>query len=204
MEEIQINDYDYLFKILLIGDSGVGKSSLLTRFVDNSFNYAYLSTIGVDFAIKTLTCNNKKCKFQIWDTAGQERFRSITTSYYRGAKGMIVVYDITNKESFNSISKWISDINNLCNREINIIIVGNKIDCQNDRQVTNTNINDFINNTKYIHMEVSAKTGTGVNLIFKKLAEELIKNDIMENKQKILKCEGIVINENTKSCCFKK
>uniref|UniRef100_A0AAZ3P685 Ras-related protein Rab-13 n=1 Tax=Oncorhynchus tshawytscha TaxID=74940 RepID=A0AAZ3P685_ONCTS len=102
--------YDLLFKLLLIGDSGVGKTCVLFRFSDDAFNTTFISTIGIDFKIKTVELQGKKIKLQIWDTAGQERFHTITTSYYRGAMGIMLVYDITNAKSFENISKWLRNI----------------------------------------------------------------------------------------------
>ena len=104
------SEYDYLFKLLLIGDSGVGKSCLLLRFADDTYTESYISTIGVDFKIRTIQLDGKTIKLQIWDTAGQERFRTITSSYYRGAHGIIVVYDTTEMESFNNVKQWLHEI----------------------------------------------------------------------------------------------
>ena len=98
--------YDYLIKLLLIGDSGVGKSCLLLRFSDDAFNTSFITTIGIDFKIRTVEIDNKRCKLQIWDTAGQERFRNITSAYYRGAMGILLVYDITDEQSFANIRNW--------------------------------------------------------------------------------------------------
>ncbi|KAJ8305749.1 hypothetical protein KUTeg_016294 [Tegillarca granosa] len=105
--------YDLLFKLLLIGDSGVGKTCLLFRFSDDAFNTTFISTIGIDFKIKTVELGGKKIKLQIWDTAGQERFHTITTSYYRGAMGIMLVYDITNPKTFENISKWLRNIDEI-------------------------------------------------------------------------------------------
>ena len=104
------SEYDYLFKLLLIGDSGVGKSCLLLRFADDTYTESYISTIGVDFKIRTIELDGKTIKLQIWDTAGQERFRTITSSYYRGAHGIIVVFDVTDQESFNNVKQWLHEI----------------------------------------------------------------------------------------------
>jgi len=121
-------DYDYLFKLLLIGDSGVGKSCLLLRFTDDTYNDSYISTIGVDFKIRTIEIEGKVIKLQIWDTAGQERFRTITSSYYRGAHGIIVVYDVTDQVTFNNVKQWMQEIQRYACDTVNRLLVGNKVD----------------------------------------------------------------------------
>merc|ERR1712099_175272 len=121
-------EYDYLFKLLLIGDSGVGKSCLLLRFADDKWTDSYISTIGVDFKIRTIELDGKTIKLQIWDTAGQERFRTISSTYYRGAHGIIVVYDITNLDSFNNVRRWLTEIDKYARENVNKLLVGNKAD----------------------------------------------------------------------------
>ena len=128
--------YDLLFKLLLIGDSGVGKTSLLLGYSDNNFNNNFIPTIGIDFKIKTIELHGKKIKLQIWDTAGQERFISITTSYYRGAMGIMLVYDVTNSKSFDNISKWLRNIQEHSNPDVEKIILGNKCDMEDRRVVS--------------------------------------------------------------------
>ena len=129
-------DYDYLFKVLLIGNSSVGKSSLLLRFVDNQWNDLFVPTIGVDFKIRTMEIDNKNVKLQIWDTAGQERFKNITASYYRGAHGIFVVYDISDTESFKNINNWLIEIEKNANKNVYKILVGNKCDLEDKRTVS--------------------------------------------------------------------
>ncbi|CAA6657125.1 unnamed protein product [Spirodela intermedia] len=128
-------EHDYLFKLLIIGDSAVGKSCVLLRFADDSYVEGYVSTIGVDFKIRTVEKDGKTIKLQIWDTAGQERFRTITSSYYRGAHGIIVVYDVTVGESFNNVKKWLSEIDRYAGREVSRLLVGNKCDLAENRAV---------------------------------------------------------------------
>eukprot|EP01054_Gregarina_sp_Poly1_P011427 Gregarina_sp_Poly_1__11426@NODE_976_length_5498_cov_252_990794_g689_i0_p4_GENE_NODE_976_length_5498_cov_252_990794_g689_i0NODE_976_length_5498_cov_252_990794_g689_i0_p4_ORF_typecomplete_len142_score9_96Ras/PF00071_22/2_4e54Roc/PF08477_13/6e28Arf/PF00025_21/6_9e21SRPRB/PF09439_10/1_4e09Gtr1_RagA/PF04670_12/5e09MMR_HSR1/PF01926_23/3_7e06GTP_EFTU/PF00009_27/4_3e05Septin/PF00735_18/0_00014AIG1/PF04548_16/0_00029RsgA_GTPase/PF03193_16/0_15RsgA_GTPase/PF03193_16/6_9e02RsgA_GTPase/PF03193_16/32AAA_22/P len=121
-------EYDYLFKLLLIGDSGVGKSCLLLRFADDNYTESYISTIGVDFKIRTIELESKTVKLQIWDTAGQERFRTITSSYYRGAQGIIVVYDVTDRDSFDHVRQWMQEIERYAGNDVCRLLVGNKND----------------------------------------------------------------------------
>ncbi len=128
-------DYDYLFKLVLIGDSSVGKSCLLLRFADDSFTESYISTIGVDFRFRTVKIEDKTVKLQIWDTAGQERFRTITSAYYRGADGIIMVYDVTRTESFDHVQDWLNEVNRYANQGLcKKLLIGNKCD-RTDRTV---------------------------------------------------------------------
>ena len=124
-------EYDHLFKLVLIGDSGVGKSCLLLRFADFSFQESYISTIGVDFRFRTVDIGDKKVKLQIWDTAGQERFRTITSAYYRGADGIIMVYDVTNVESFENVKNWLKEVEDHASEDTCKLMIGNKNDCTN-------------------------------------------------------------------------
>uniref|UniRef100_A0A3B3SA75 Ras-related protein Rab-13 n=1 Tax=Paramormyrops kingsleyae TaxID=1676925 RepID=A0A3B3SA75_9TELE len=128
--------YDYLFKLLLIGDSGVGKTCVLFRFSEDAFNSTFISTIGIDFKIRTIELDGKKIKLQIWDTAGQERFRTITTAYYRGAMGIMLVYDITNEKSFDNIKNWIRNIEEHASADVEKMVLGNKCDVNDKRQVS--------------------------------------------------------------------
>ncbi|XP_040393387.1 ras-related protein Rab-8A isoform X1 [Cygnus olor] len=128
--------YDYLFKLLLIGDSGVGKTCALFRFSEDAFNATFISTIGIDFKIRTIELDGKRIKLQIWDTAGQERFRTITTAYYRGAMGIMLVYDITNEKSFENIRNWVRNIEEHASPDVEKMILGNKCDANDKRQVS--------------------------------------------------------------------
>jgi Ras-related protein Rab-1A len=138
-----IRDYDHLFKLLLIGDLGVGKSCLLLRFADDNFTESRgPSTIGVDFRFRTIRVDNKTIKLQIWDTAGQESFRNITSAYYRGAHGIILVYDVTNRESFDNVKQWVLEIDRYASEDTIKILVGNKSD-RHERVVTSKQGQEF-------------------------------------------------------------
>ena len=154
-------NYDYLFKILLIGDSGTGKSAMLNRYVDNNFDYDISSTIGVDFKIKYLLHNNNTIKLQVWDTAGQERFKTITSNYYRGVQGIVILFDLSNYNSFKNIEGWLKEIEKYCNSEHSKIIIGNKSDKARYYNITDE-INDFIKKNGYQYIEVSAKEDSNI------------------------------------------
>jgi Ras-related protein Rab-1A len=166
-------EYDYLFKLLLIGDSGVGKSCLLLRFADDSYLESYISTIGVDFKIRTVELDGKTIKLQIWDTAGQERFRTITSSYYRGAHGIIVVYDVTDQESFNNVKQWLNEIDRYASENVNKLLVGNKSDLASKKVVDYQTAKAFADEIGIPFLETSAKNATNVEQAFMTMAAEI-------------------------------
>ncbi|CAH1181934.1 unnamed protein product [Phyllotreta striolata] len=166
-------EYDYLFKLLLIGDSGVGKSCLLLRFADDTYTESYISTIGVDFKIRTIDLDGKTIKLQIWDTAGQERFRTITSSYYRGAHGIIVVYDCTDQDSFNNVKQWLEEIDRYACDNVNKLLVGNKSDLTTKKVVDFNTAKEYADQLGVPFLETSAKNATNVEQAFMTMAAEI-------------------------------
>ncbi|KAH9930834.1 GTP-binding protein ypt1 [Fomitopsis serialis] len=158
--------YDYLFKLLLIGDSGVGKSCLLLRFAEDNFTDSYLSTIGVDFKIRTIELEGKTVKLQIWDTAGQERFRTIAAAYYRGAHGIVVVYDVTDTESFDNVKGWLTEIERYASETVKKLLIGNKSDLVEKKAVEYNTAQEFANQIQIPFIETSAKTAANVEEAF--------------------------------------
>ncbi|KAI0823868.1 GTP-binding protein ypt1 [Trametes gibbosa] len=169
--------YDYLFKLLLIGDSGVGKSCLLLRFAEDAFTDSYLSTIGVDFKIRTIELEGKTVKLQIWDTAGQERFRTIAAAYYRGAHGIIMVYDVTEAETFSNVKGWITEIERYASEGVKKLIIGNKSDLVERKVVEYSVAKEFSDSLSIPFIETSAKNSTNVEEAFSLMAKT-IKDDI--------------------------
>ncbi|KAL6574757.1 Ras-related protein RABE1c [Orobanche minor] len=177
-------DYDYLIKLLLIGDSGVGKSCLLLRFSDGSFTTSFITTIGIDFKIRTIELDGKRIKLQIWDTAGQERFRTITTAYYRGAMGILLVYDVTDESSFNNIRNWIRNIEQHASDNVNKILVGNKADMDESKRAVPTSKGQALADEYGIKFfETSAKTNLNVEEVFFSIAKD-IKQRLAETDSK--------------------
>jgi len=169
----QTTEYDYLFKLLLIGDSGVGKSCLLLRFADDTYTESYISTIGVDFKIRTIQLEGKTIKLQIWDTAGQERFRTITSSYYRGAHGIIMVYDVTDVETFQNVKTWLNEIQKYASDNVNKLLVGNKCDLVNKKVVEYVTAKEFADQLGIPFLETSAKNSTNVEESFIRMTSEI-------------------------------
>jgi len=170
--------YDYLIKLLLIGDSGVGKSCLLLRFCEDSFTPSFITTIGIDFKIRTVEIDGKKIKLQIWDTAGQERFRTITTAYYRGAMGILLVYDVTDEKSFMSIRNWIANVEQFAQDSVNRILLGNKCDMTTKKVIDYAAGKALADEFGIRFLETSAKNSTNVDEAFISLARDIKKRAI--------------------------
>mmetsp|Transcript_24186 Transcript_24186/g.40995 ORF Transcript_24186/g.40995 Transcript_24186/m.40995 type:complete len:212 (+) Transcript_24186:107-742(+) len=172
--------YDNLFKILLIGDAGVGKSSIMLRFCDDSFDPHLGSTIGVDFKVKMVKLRGKKVKMTIWDTAGQERFRTLTSSYYRGAQGIILVYDVTRKDTFDALDQWLREMEVYCTdgaREVVKLLVGNKVDKAG--VVSREEAEDWARARGMIFLEASAKADVGIAQAFEEVVEKILDNPVL-------------------------
>lgn len=213
---MQIFNYDYLLKYIIIGDSGVGKSNLLLRYTDNKFNEAHVLTLGVEFAAKNVTINNSIFRLQIWDTAGQEQFRSITRSFYKNSACVILVYDITSKDSFLNIQTWRKDCLQNCFKKVYLVLVGNKADDEANRQVTYQEGEQYAKENKMLFFESSAKLGNNVNEIFEESAQQIskginsglynvddpesgIKKNVDKEDKNIVLSDKIVPSE--KKCC---
>ncbi|ESW31836.1 hypothetical protein PHAVU_002G272200 [Phaseolus vulgaris] len=201
-------EFDYLFKLLMIGDSGVGKSSLLLSFTTDAFE-DLSPTIGVDFKVKYVTMGSKKLKLAIWDTAGQERFRTLTSSYYRGAQGIIMVYDVTRRDTFTNLSDiWSKEIDLYStNQDCIKMLVGNKVDKEGDRVVTKKEGIDFARQYGCLFTECSAKTRVNVQQCFEELVlkildtPSLIADGSKGVRNNIFKDRPPQSDASTSSCC---
>ncbi|XP_050384438.1 ras-related protein Rab11D [Argentina anserina] len=167
------DEYDYLFKLVLIGDSGVGKSNLLSRFTRNEFNLESKSTIGVEFATKTLSVDDKVIKAQIWDTAGQERYRAITSAYYRGAVGALLVYDVTRHATFENVARWLKELRDHTDPNIVVMLIGNKSDLRHLVAVSKEDGKSFAERESLYFMETSALEATNVENAFTEILGQI-------------------------------
>lgn len=178
---------DYVFKIVLIGDSAVGKSQLLARFARDEFNLDSKATIGVEFQTKTVNMDHKTIKAQVWDTAGQERYRAVTSAYYRGAVGAMLVYDISKRQSFDHVAKWLEELREHADKNITIMLVGNKSDLGNLRAVPTEDAKEFAERESLFFMETSALDSTNVESAFLTVLTEIYrivsKKSLMANDE---------------------
>lgn len=201
--------YDFLYKIVIIGDSGVGKTNLVSQFAQKEFIEETKPTIGVEFCTRNINVDeNTVAKVQLWDTAGQERYRAITNAYYRGAAGALIVYDITKYRSFESVNKWLLELTQNANENIKIILIGNKSDAESSREVTSDIAQKFAEKRSMMFIETSARNSTNVELAFQILAreicgisEKLLLNNDDPSDDPIEIFESIAIQiEPTKTC----
>lgn len=165
------NPDDIVLKVILVGDSGVGKSCLLKTFMGDPFKGVYTSTIGVDFEIKPIQIDGKTVNLQIWDTAGQERFRTITTSYYRSADAILLVFDLTDEKTFQNLEAWMEDVRLYAQRHVEIMLLGNKVDLNDDRVVEYRDAKAYADKNNFQYFETSAKTKINVDKAFTKLTQ---------------------------------
>ncbi|XP_033127118.1 ras-related protein Rab-30-like [Anneissia japonica] len=196
-----MEDYKYLFKIVLIGNAGVGKTCLVRRFTQGLFPPGQGATIGVDFMIKTLQIGGDRVKLQVWDTAGQERFRSITQSYYHSADALVMVYDVTSRESYNALPEWMKEVETYASPKIITVLVGNKTDLVSEREVKSEEGQVFADEKRIQFLETSAKEAENVDKLFIDIAVEL--TNTVRNVEIKTDSEEVPIKEHhsVTGCC---
>ncbi|KAL9971064.1 hypothetical protein ACROYT_G023549 [Oculina patagonica] len=190
--------FDFLFKLLLIGDSGVGKTCIIFRFVENKFNPTFITTIGIDFKIRTVEIGGKRIKLQIWDTAGQERFQTITATCYRGAQGIMLVYDVTDEKSFKNISKWVQKTQELANPNVQKMLVANKCDLKKQRLVTREKGELLAQDLDIRYAEISALSNLNVEDAFATLTQDVLNNFVCSSAES---WATLTVEETTKQPC---
>ena len=193
--------YDILLKLVMRGDSGVGKTNILSRYINNEFSSITKATVGVEFFSTIIKKNNKLIKLQIWDTAGQERYKSITSAYYKGAKGAFVVYDITKMKTFKNLDKWITELKANGNEDIYIILIGNKLDLEKNREVMTNDVKRKAEELKVGYFETSALDGSNIEHAFDVIVEEMSKKIPVEdiNVKKVINNNKVInIDVNNK------
>ena len=209
MESSQNEEKEISLKIIILGDSNVGKTSILLKYVDGYFPTIYVATIGVEYKVKKITINGVDINLHIWDTAGQERFRSITKSFMQNADGIIYVYDITQRESFNNLKTWIRE-SDQATQGFKKIIVGNKIDLENNRKIGKDVVQKFCEENNIKGVEMSAKEGKNIGECFEYLARDIIgvktKDELLKTYTEEAREKGISIKEkkkkkHKKKCC---
>ncbi|OAD57831.1 Ras-related protein Rab-26 [Eufriesea mexicana] len=194
---------ELLFKVMLLGDSGVGKTCLLTRFRDGRFlSGNYITTVGIDFRNKVVVVDDTSIKLQIWDTAGQERFRSVTHAYYRDAHALLLLYDVTNKTSYDNIRAWLSEIREHANEDVVIMLLGNKSDCGTERVVKKEDGKRLAQEYKVPFMETSAKTGLNVELAFLAVARDLKARKGNDPDDTKFNVQDYVRQQSQRNSCF--
>ena len=209
------NGYDMIFKVVLIGDTSVGKTNILSKYLSNEFDPDSKATVGVEFGTRDFKIENNTVKVQIWDTAGQERYRSITNAYYKGAKGSLLVYDITNPKTFENVDKWLSDLKTNAEEKISVVLVGNKTDLEAERKISIEQGKEKAELFKLAFIETSALNGNNIEKAFNELISDVYKNhhELFEKQAKVEITEKAIDLEHAEEkkekpenkkrfCCF--
>ena len=193
--------FDVKYKIMVLGESKVGKTSLIKRYTKDQFGGVYLTTVGMDFQDKIIEIEDKKVRLQIWDTAGQERFRNVTKSYFQSSQGLVLVYDITDRESFEKLNFWVDNIKNNAPENAKFILVGNKCDLANERKVSYEEGENYAKKFNIKFFESSAKDGTNVKEFFFYLANEIYQDDKTKGKDNKKTVQLVSKKKGKKGCC---
>ena len=212
IEENVLSHHDqqyYKLKLIVLGDSGVGKTNIIKKYINDEFSTDTKATVGVEFFYKTFKINNDIIKLEIWDTAGQERYKSITSAYYRGSRGALIVYDITRVSTFESIERWIAEINEKVTGSLKMLVIGNKVDLEEERKVSIEEALDKAQSLNVPLLETSALESTNIDKAFKLLLKEMYKEfknqQNIEKKENKSKSEGLSLDVNNKKkksrCC---
>jgi Ras-related protein Rab-11A len=207
------DEYDIIFKVVIIGDSSVGKTGILSRYLTGEFSDQVKATVGVEFGTKKLTVKDHKTKIQIWDTAGQEKYRSITNAYYKGAKGSLIVYDISKRSTFDNVDRWVKEVKIMGESDMFLILIGNKSDLKDQREVSVDDGLQKAANLGIAFMETSAKTSINVDNSFYYIAENVVnkiiskhaENDGLEDliieKSSKVDLSNNIVKESNRKCC---
>ena len=194
-------EYEYLIKILIVGDSTVGKTNFIKKYVENKFNESYFASTGIDLITTSIKIEGKSFKIQIWDTAGQEKYRAMTKNLYLKSQGIIILFDITNETSFINLKNWMSQIKESRGEDIPILLVGNKIDLEDNRVINKERAMEYANNENIEYIEVSSKTGENINKALTSLLQKILKRADSNSNFSFTLDAGTVKKKTKHNCC---
>ena len=194
-------EYEYLIKILIVGDSTVGKTNFIKKYVENKFNESYFASTGIDLITTSIKIEGKSFKIQIWDTAGQEKYRAMTKNLFLKTQGIVIIFDISNETSFINLKSWMNDIKEECSADIPMILVGNKLDLEDKRVIDKERAMEFAKNKKLEYIETSSKTGENINKALSKIIEKIYQRADSNSNFSFTLDDGTVKKKSKKMCC---
>ena len=200
---IEESEFDYTIKLLIVGDSSVGKTNFIYRFIEDKFSQNYMATTGIDLKTSNIELNGKKIRVQLWDTAGQEKYRAITKNLFLKVQGVLALYDITNEDSFVNLKSWVKLIKEECGNHMPILIVGNKSDLDDKRSVEKDAANAYAKDEKVEYIETSSKLGDNVNEAISLMAEKVLENSEFGNDCSFTLDASSLAGKNKHKCCGK-